>query len=187
MTDPYPREFEIAIERDKLCRYLRWHAILCLSVVGVSFGGLLGTAARVGKHTIYTIATTTDFAYQFFIGASSGALLGMLIAVILYFCFWHRMARREAYGTRVSVEGQFLRIIKGGTFLHDRKLHFRAIVDFACFKGPLMRRLGICGIQMQTSGGNHHVMLSAAVADAMTVRDTLSKIDRIREDETPET
>ena len=61
MNDPYPQVFQIAIERDKLCRYLRAKAFLSWVPVFLIMGTFLGFAAVVGKHNQHNIDTISDF------------------------------------------------------------------------------------------------------------------------------
>ena len=120
------------------------------------------------------------------LGVTFGVSAGLLVSLLLYLIFNHRSSRQNADSLEVAVEGQFLRVTEGVMFHRDRKLHFRAIVDFACFQGPLMRWCGITGITMNTTAGGLSTIVNVlAVQDAMNVRDTLSRIDRIREDQEP--
>ncbi len=84
----------------------------------------------------------------------------------------------------VRVEGAFLRISHEGIVRVDRKLHFRAIVDYALVEGPLMKHLGITGLHMTTTSGSPQGILQLwGVADGEAVRDQLALIDSLREKE----
>jgi putative N-acetylmannosamine-6-phosphate epimerase len=87
-----------------------------------------------------------------------------------------------AASLQVRVEGSFLRIIQKVPALQDRKLHFRAIVDYATVEGSLMRRFGIMTLQMTTTaGGAASTIRIDGLRDCTKVRDMLAEIDSIRE------
>jgi len=181
MTDPYPKTFPIEIEHDKLCRYLRAEAILGWGTLLVFFTSLFGLIERIGKENQTHINSVGEFWREFFFGLGVGAGTGLLLTLLLYLPL-HFSMRKVANSLQVSVEGQYLRVVEGWLFRRDRKLHFRAIVDYACFQGPLMRRYGITGIAMNTTaGGQGAVVKIRAVKDAVKARDLLSEIDRLRE------
>jgi hypothetical protein len=65
----------------------------------------------------------------------------------------------------------------------DRKLHFRAMVDYAVVQDPLMRLFAISALQMTTTGaGQSSTIIVPGVTHCESVRDLLSQIDRCRED-----
>ena len=186
MNDPYPHDIEIEIDRAGLCRYLRLQAILVLSgllsLPGFMCGGLIATA---GNNRV-NINNLADHFGRFFIGTGLGVLAGVLLAFIVYLIRHHFSSKKIAAALHVSVEGQFLRVTEGFLHRRDRKLHFRAIVDYTCYQGPLMRYCGITGIAMTTTAGGQGALLNVlAVQDATKIRDLLSEIDRLREDEKP--
>ena len=188
MTDPYPQEFEIPIERDKLYMYWRYQWILSFATIC----GLLGTAIGMTstlpspRFPLPSNLTPIEIILRVCMGIGTGAIVGGGIGAILYFLFCDRWTRKSAEEYKVAVQGQFLRVTKGARLITDRKLHFRAIVDFMYVQGPYMRRFGIHGIRMTTTaGGQHSAVEIHAVQDAMKVRDQLCEIDRIREDQVP--
>lgn len=184
MTDPCPQTFPIEIEHHKLCRYLRTVAILGWGTALVFFASYFGLVARIGKESQANI-NSVDIWREVFLGLGVGAAAGLFLALLLYLVF-HFSMKRVADSLQVSVEGQYLRVVEGWLFRRDRKLHFRAIVDYACFQGPLMRRCGITGITMNTmAGGQGAVVKIRAVKDAVKIRDILSDIDRLRENLEP--
>ena len=64
----------------------------------------------------------------------------------------------------------------------DRKLHFRAIVDYATTQDALMRRFDLHALQMTTTaGGPKSTLTIPGVKDCLKVRDILSDVDRLRE------
>lgn len=183
MTDPYPQTLQIEIDRRKLCRYLRVQAILCWTITLVIISSLIGVATYLSEEKVAKLESVADICRQSCLGLGIGAATGLLLGLFCYLVFHHFSTRREADSLHVSVEGQFLRVREGSLFRRDRKLHFRAIVDYACFQGPLMRRCGITGIAMTTMAGGQGAGVNIlAVKDAPKIRDMLSDIDRLRED-----
>jgi membrane protein YdbS with pleckstrin-like domain len=181
MTDPYPQSFPIEIEHEKLCRYLRAEAFLGWGTVLVFLASLIGLMSRIGKENQAHINSVGGFWRELFFGLGVGAGSGLLLALLLYVPL-HFSMKKAANALHVFVEGQYLRVVQGWLFRRDRKLHFRAIVDYSCFQGPLMRRCGITGITMYTTaGGQGSVVKIQAVKDAAKIRDMLSDIDRLRE------
>jgi membrane protein YdbS with pleckstrin-like domain len=185
MTDPYPQNFPIEIEHDKLCRYLRTAHLIGWGSLLVVFASMIGIMAHTGEHNRANINSMSDVWREFFLGLGIGAASGVILALIVYVPL-HFLIKKEADGLCVSVEGQFLHIVQGRSFRRDRKIHFRAIVDYACFQGPLMRRCGITGIMMHTMAGSQGAVIRIlAVKDAERIRDVLSDVDRLRENLEP--
>ena len=186
MNDPYPHDIEIEIDRAALCRYLRLLPILLLTGCLGSFGSTCGLLFTTGKDNRANLNSVAEYVQWVFIGAGLGALAGLLLAFLIYLIVYHFSSKKIAAALHVSVEGQFLRVTEGFLHRRDRKLHFRAIVDYTCYQGPLMRYCGITGIAMTTTAGGQDALLNVlAVQDATKIRDLLSEIDRLREDEKP--
>ncbi|QEG37831.1 PH domain-containing protein [Bythopirellula goksoeyrii] len=182
MNDQYPETFPIEIERDKLCRFYRVQSFIACSIVPFAFGFLFG-GASTSKDRQRDFENAEQVWSEFLRGAITGIGWGLLIGATLYFVFGHFAARRWATALEVAVEGDFLRVKEGGSTRRDRKLHFRAIVDYATFQNPLMRLCEIDGILITTtSGGVYSTINVYAVKNALEVRDMLSEIDRLRED-----
>ncbi len=182
MADQYPESFPIEIERDKLCFFYRLQSFFACSFLPVFFGVLFGAAGTRGERQ-RDFDNAEQVWSEFFRGALMGCAIGLLIGLILYLVFGYFTSRRSANELEVSVEGPFLRIKTGPFIVQDRKLHFRAVVDYATFQNPLMRFCGIEGILMTTmSGGQHSTVRVHGIKNALEVRDMLSDIDRLRED-----
>lgn len=183
MTEPHPQEFELEIERDRLRAYLRfkWFAwwIAALSALGIGFG--LSSVAKTLDQGLQPWDAMLILVVRA-IGIGWGA--GLLLAGVLYFAFSRRLADRFADELRVSVEGPYLRIRQHVVVATDRKLHFRAIVDYAAIQDPLMRWFGIHALQMTTAGGGATAMITVpGVKDCLEARDMLSEIDCRRENQ----
>jgi len=181
MTDPHPHDLEIEIDRNRLRAYLRAQSLVIWALL-FSFLGIICGLSSVAKdleqgvHTWSSMLTTAATA----IGIGWG--LGLLVASACYFVFNHRMTGRFADELRISVEGPFLRIRQRLAVATDRKLHFRAIVDYAVVQDPFMRLFDIHSLQMTTTGsGPTSIINVPGVKDCLKARDTLSEIDGLRE------
>lgn len=179
MTDSYPESFEIEIEHEKLYRYWRRMWTLGASMPCLGFGVFVGFAAAVppkgrndfesAMHVVTTVAS----------GAVLGLAAGTIVLLLIHALFIRRFARREADALFVAVEGPFLRVKEGVSCIRDRKLHFRAIIDYAYYQDSHMRECKIGGLELNTiSGGTIRLR---GIKDALEVRDLLSKIDAQRE------
>ncbi len=116
------------------------------------------------------------------IGLGWGLGFSFLIASFLYLVFSHFPVSRQAKTLSVEVEGPFLRIVRQSYTWQDRKLHFRAIVDYSTIEEFLMRRCGIKALQITTmAGGQQSLIVIPGVRDCDRIRDMLAEIDSLRE------
>lgn len=181
MSDSYPESFSIEIERVKLCRYWRrlwtYSASMPCSIVGLFGGFAIGMPPkRRDFESVMDVVTTAGWSL-----AISVVLMATLLGLVYVF-FIRRIAKREADALYVAVEGPFLRIKEGVTNVKDRKLHFRAIVDYVYFQDSNMRKCGIEGLQLNTIGsGLDATIRIRGIKNALEVRDMLSMIDAQRE------
>lgn len=182
MSDQYPPTVDIEIDRERLKNYLcaKWLAGWMFPIVFlgtfITFGGLMPALERgVARSEVWLLVAK-------YIGIGLG--LSSLLALLLYLIFSRRLAIRYANSLKITVEGAFLRIYQHTTMLTDRKLHFRAIVDYATTQDFLMRYFGIHALQMTTTGGGLGSTITIpGIKDCLNVRDTLSDIDRLRENQ----
>lgn len=188
MSDPYPHSFTIEFDRQQLTRYLRAQWLLCwmgLAFLGLLFGASYGIkriedAVACGKESWVAIALFG--AMHVSIGICVGVAFSAAVGFLCYRIFSHRLAARHANGIEVSVEGAFLNIRKNYGNHLDRKLHFRAIVDYATMQDGFMRRFGIHALTMTTiAGAQSSNVQIVGVKDALKVRDMLADVDRLRE------
>ena len=183
MSDSYPESFTIEIEREKLCRYWRWYWLLQLGGVCAFLGSMLGMAWATGPERRDEIESMADVAVALAAGIGTGLVSALLVVGIVYVLFIHRQTKRFVESIEVSVEGPFLRMRQGRLVIRDRKLHFKAIVDYSYIQEPLMRVCGLSGMLLTTTaGGQHSAIRLKGVKDALAVRDMLSEVDRLRED-----
>ena len=182
ISDQYPPTVDIEIDRERLKNYLCTKRLLSLTLPLAFYGGVFGgltTTSAVGR------------------GVTGGALVPILVrhiaagigvgvgcAILLYLIVARPLTLRYAASLKVAVEGAFLRVCEHTIVLSDRKLHFRAIVDYATTQGVLMRRFGIHALRMTTTaGGVGSTILIPGVKDCLSIRDMLGDIDRLRENQ----
>ena len=156
MNDPYPTTLRVEIDRPRLESYLQAVGLLewtvPLSLAGLIFGALLGMSPKAQAIAL-NVPLLLNAPAVVAAGGSVGFAAGFLITVIPYLIFRHHRAARFAENLEVSVEGPFLRLRGHNTAWTDRKLHFRAIVDFEVAQSSLMRRFGLHSLLMTTVGG----------------------------------
>ena len=178
MSDQYPSDFTIEIDRPQLRKYLCAKALLSWLAWFIFLGGFFGFGS---------IADTLDrrelsHAQAWKLAVSHigvGVTAGSLLATLLYLAISHRTAVRKAAALEVSVEDAFLRI-RQHELVNDRKLHFRAIVDYATTQDALMSWFGIQALRMNTMAGPISL---PGIKDCLKARDVLSEIDRQRENQ----
>ena len=180
MTDNYPENFEIEVERDMARKYLRirWFFSWVLGLLPVScFIGIMVTAGMRVYYQGYDVNGLLVFdVIRISLSISASGIL------LLYFTRSHWLAARMAASLQVQVEGSFLRIIQEKYERVDRKLHFRSIVDYAAVDDILMRHFGLMALQMTTTGGGLESTITLiGIKDCLRVRDMLAEIDSMRE------
>lgn len=181
MSDPYPTNLNIEIDRQQLKSYLRVKWLLSWTLPLCFFGGLFGFAA-LGKDLDRGFPSWVEGATFVAKGVGFGIGISLTLGFLCYLVFSHRLAARFAASIEVSVEGSFLRVRQHTHVLSDRKLHFRSIVDYATTQDFLMRYFGIHALQMTTTaGGQDTNLIIPGVKDCLKVRDVLADIDRLRE------
>ena len=185
MSDPYPENLAIEIDRPRLQTYLRTKWLLGWVLSLGIFSAFIIFAAicdAIEHHPQSWQSAAIHLAKFTTIGLGSTTLLGLA----LYLLLSHRRAARFAASLEVSVEGPFLRIRQHTTLLTDRKLHFRAIIDYSTTQDFLMRRMGLYGLHLTTAASGLASMIDIpCVKDCLRVRDMLADIDRLRENQCP--
>src|SRR6185436_12029910 len=130
MSDPYPNDLTVEIDRDRLRKYFRISAFLAITAACLVLG-FVSSMGRIGDRLKEAdLKTFNDLILFCLRGLAVGIGVSMLVALLIYFVFFHRSAARRAASLVVTVEGPFLRVRQDGAFLMDRKLHFRAIVEY---------------------------------------------------------
>ncbi len=186
MKDEHPHTIQIEIDREGLRKYFRktWlqQWLWGLSIFGILFGVIIPLESiENGKvdgplHLIQLLLT----------GAFFGLLLSTSIALTAYFICSHSKARKIADSQTLTVEGAFLRITKQTALMKvDRKIHFRAVIDFSIIEDSRMEKYGIKALQMNTTGGSAQSLLRIdGIKECDKVRDMLAEIDHLRENQT---
>ena len=181
MNDPFPKNITIDIDRDRLRTYLRakWFLSWLGSLAGL--GALLGFMAVLSFYEKRAFGGFPELC-GLLIRAGAVLLGSLVVACLLYFLLSHWLAAQVAGGLQVSVEGPFLRIRQHRLHRMDRKVHFRAIIDYTIVEGALMRRFGIMALRMTTAAPPiHGIPEIAGIKDCPRVRDMLAEIDSLRE------
>ena len=177
MSDQYPTNFAIEIDRPRLLKYLRtkWFLLWTGSMTALSaFVGLSGLGEIAGG-SVAALNFVRDF----------GILVGGagLVGVLLYLVLGQWLAARIANSLEVSVEGSFLRIRQ-----HNVLLTGRTALPSDC--GLLDGAGGIVAEVQYAAPPNEHdrsgvnsIILLFGIKDCEKVRDMLADIDRLRENE----
>lgn len=181
MADPYPPSFEIEIDRSGLKRFLRtsWLISSCifLALFGFFFG-LMACARELEARPKPTREALVVASRDVAIGLG----LSILAALALDRLLLRRIAAHYAASLQVSVEGSFLRIREDWGLLNDRRLHFRAIVDYSLQQTWIGRWCNVESLVMNTTGsGPKSTVTIAGVKGGLQTRDLLSEVDRLRE------
>jgi len=184
MADPYPLNFEVEIDRDRLRQYLRAKWLL-LWLVLFSFFGLVFGAATGERKINQGMRSPAEVLWLLSKDSAIGMGIGLGLAFVLYALFSHRRAAHYSKSLSLSVEGPFLRIRECLAAHTDRRLHFRAVVDYAIEQDWLMRRFGVETLKMRTTcGGPVATIVVPGLKAGITTRDLLSEVDRVRENAT---
>ncbi len=184
MKDKYPEVIEFDVERDLLRKFLRkqwFYMWIGLAALPGFFIGLLVALPKQHEHFEYKgILDTMQLVSR---GVGTGILISISIAFALYFLTSYRYADRVAKTLRVIVEGPFLRIVQFQQYSTiDRKIHFRAIVDYATVGDDKKKKSDLSILRMTTIGGGLHSTIQiAGLSNCEKVRDMLVEIDSIRE------
>ncbi len=175
MSEKYPENIEIELDRKAIRAYLRTSWILPWFLIIGFFGGMFGAARVTEKIESVDIP---DILMIYLKGIGSGIMVSAVISIILYFIFCHFQTNRLAKNLRIRVEGPFLRITHKGFTLVDRKMHFRSIIDYSIVEGVLMRRFHIVALHITAIGARIQVL---GIKNCREIRDMLAEIDAIRE------
>jgi hypothetical protein len=174
--DNYPETIEFEIDRDALRRSLITRSVCSSAFLMAMFMGL-GLVFSMG------------------VGSDAGVVRGFqvfgywLAAVLIvgssgYFFYTHPRIRRAVKDVDLRVEGPYLLVrtydLLSGQW-HDRKLHFKIIVDYDIVEDTWMRRYGIQSLRLSTLAGGMSSIIIPAVKDCRKTRNLLNEIDHARE------
>lgn len=180
-SDKYPEQIEFEIDRPRVRRYLRL----------LGFGSYLGGttvvslffsfAAFTGSFQHQPIVQFDEIVHRLAAYFATGLAIGCAIGLLLYFVTTHFIADWAAQNLRLIVEGPYLRLVSGGVFVSDRRIHFRTVNDYSTHAGPLLRRLGMKSLSFRVEGNSRLLTTVAGLVDPDDVRDALCEIDAARE------
>ena len=175
--DPHPDKIEIEIDRDSLrrCLVARFSFTWALFMMVIMFFGIAIACSAVSDSGVIRGLQILGW---WIVGSSTACIAG-------YFIFTHRRVMRVVKDTSICVEGSFVRVrtydLINGQW-HDRKLHFKVVVDYDIIEDDWMRRYQIQYLRLNTlSGGMASAIVIPAVKDCEKVRDLLTEIDQARE------
>jgi hypothetical protein len=175
--DTHPPKMEFEIDRDGLRRSLISEYLLLMALFAgfLMFIGLMIALGRAGN---LGIASGVTFLACWITG---------LIALFSwrYFVFTRKTLGHGLDSISLKVDGPYLLVqtydVLNGSW-HDRKLHFKSIVDYGIHENSKMRRFGIQALKLTTlAGGASSDVIVPAVRNCRQVRDLLSEIDHARE------
>lgn len=179
--DTHPEKIEFEIDRDGLRRSLRagyrtaWAIFFAVMMMP---GGMVALARGLEGG----ISSGLRCLAYWIAGAGAICCAG-------YFAGSRKTLNRRVETVSLKVEGPYLLVqsyeVPNGSW-HDRKLHFKSIVDYGIIEDSNMRRHGIQSLNLTTlAGGKSSDILIPAVRNCEQVRDLLSEIDHARENATP--
>ncbi len=177
--EKHPERFQIEVDRISLKTYLNyrfagtWAGLLC-------FITLIGIAIALGPVSNSEYLKALQIVGGTFIGSLVLCGIGFITLTI-------PRIRRVVRDTELWVEGVHLRVktyeLASGQW-HDRKLHFKVIVDYDVVEDRWMRRFGIQTLCLHTTGGGVASTISIpGVKDCSKMRDTLTELDCERENQ----
>ena len=120
MSDQYPNDLTVEIDRERLRKYFRVSAFLIImaACLAIGFANSLGRIGDGVKEA--DLKTINDLIFFCIRGFAVGIGVSVLVALLIYFVFFHRSAARRAASLIVTVEGPFLRVRQDGAILMDR-------------------------------------------------------------------
>lgn len=182
MTDQFPTNMEIEIDRTRLRRYLRVKYFVSWCGLLVIFGALFGLASAEGTLKKHDDPSPAVVRHTMLTGLTRGVAISCALATTCYLVLSHWPAAKEARTARLAVAGPFLCIRQGAFVQSDRKLHVRAAVDYAVLDTWFARLFGIATLQITTMAGTPQSTIRIpGVKNCLAVRDLLAKIDAARE------
>lgn len=174
----HPERFQIEIDRVRLKAYLLSQSTILWTIL-LGFIVLFGIAISVSAAPNEWSLGALQIVGLAFIG-------GLVLCGLGFVTLSLPRIRRVVRDTELWVEGVYLRVKTYDWVCrewHDRKLHFKVIVDYDIVEDRWMRRFGIQTLRLQTIGGGLSTISIPAVKDCAKVRDTLSDLDRERENQ----
>lgn len=172
----YPETMQFEIDREALRR-----SLIAKSVCSYAF--LMAMFLLLGL--VFSIGVASDAGVVRGFQVFGCWLAGVFIVGSSIFLFYtHPRVRRAVKDVDLRVEGPYLMVrtydLLSGQW-HDRKLHFKIIVDYDIVEDLWMRRYGIQSLRLSTLAGGMSSIIIPAVKDCRKTRDLLNEIDHARE------
>lgn len=175
--DIHPDKIEFEIDREGFLRSLRVTFLIGWAVL-FAFLMLFGGLAAMGRVKNVNVSSGLKFLAYWTTGVATFSCAG-------YFAFTRRTLNRCVNSVSLKVDGPYLLVhyYEAATrSWHDRKFHFKSIVDYGIIESSNMRRHGIQALNLTTvAGGRSSDVVIPAVKDCEKVRDLLTEIDQARE------
>lgn len=179
--DRYPTEIEFEIDRHRLLRYWRIQAVIGCFGTTLPFAVLIGMAFfKIHLEGNPALSIGSRFLWLLTY-AAAGTVAGLLVATVIYLVICHLPAKRASQNLHLMVEGPYLRIVSGGYFVTDRRIHFQAISDYTTHQGPLLRMVGMKSLSFHVSSPTPSSKRVVGLTSPDDVRDQLCEIDAARE------
>jgi putative membrane protein len=100
----------------------------------------------------FQIDTDKVARYFFWVPVLAGLVTGIVPGLLYALTLGRWLPRRQATALRYWLDGSTLRIDEGVVFLKRKAIPLDRVTDIALVQGPLMRRLGIWLLRIQTAG-----------------------------------
>jgi membrane protein YdbS with pleckstrin-like domain len=183
--DGYPTDIEFEIDRRALLRYSRVQSLIACCAASLPVSILVAVACfKTHREANPTMAMVSSFGWLM-LYAGAGVLAGLFVGGGIYFLLSHASSKLASQNLRLMVEGPYLRIISGGVFVTDRRLHFRDIGDYTIAEGPLLRMFGLKALSFRVTStgrtGQFPAYTVVGLVNPDRVRDQLCDIDAVRE------
>lgn len=179
--DTFPVEVEFEIDRKVLVRYYRLQSLVGCVLVSVPFGVLVAVGLLQSFLLIHPEFTLWQKVLSCVCFVSGGLVLGLLVAAVFYYPYFHKSSNLAAQNLRLRVEGPYLRLISGSYFVIDRRYHFKDIHTYTTCQGPLLKRFGMKTLTFNVSVRQMPPVQIDGLIDVDSVRDKLCEIDAARE------
>ena len=129
--DGYPTDIEFEFDRPALLRYSRVQALIGCCAVSVPVLILVAMTFFKVHREWNPEKGMASFLGWLIVYGSAGILAGLFVGCGIYFVTSHATSRLASQNLRLIVEGPYLRVISGGVFTADRRIHFRDVNDYS--------------------------------------------------------
>ena len=181
MKDTYPQNFALEIDREALAEYKKAQSLLSLALALGGISVLVGLFLFGGLSERGLWHGWPMGLLALFLSVLACFVVAMALTWVSHITFGRRNAEEFARTLEVRVEGPFLVIREGNKYKTDRKLHFRAIVDYTVIEDWMMSSHGVKALSMTTTSSAQQPVKIHGLKNCEQVRDQLAEIDAMRE------